>query len=179
MEFMLNERDERAMGPQLIQKEACEPGNTPLQQLVKDQRIKGYFYLHHMHKQDWLEENWVNTWANKQPIEDIRCAHPAPRPATHPLASSRPRPNDSPRTCPGNTLGRRSGSTSCGSDTFSPRSGFPVRPPLPSALPSAVVLCVDHVTASCSSHVTKPLLCSRSHSRRHGLHRLNGRRRPV
>jgi len=72
MEFMLNERDERAMGPQLIQKEACEPGNTPLQQLVKDQRIKGYFYLHHMHKQDWLEENWVNTWANKQPIEDIR-----------------------------------------------------------------------------------------------------------
>jgi len=31
----MHDRDERAMGPQLLQKEACEPGNNVLQQLVR------------------------------------------------------------------------------------------------------------------------------------------------
>ena len=34
MEFLMHDRDEAAMGPQLLQKEACEPGNNVLQQLV-------------------------------------------------------------------------------------------------------------------------------------------------
>lgn len=72
MLFMLNDVDERAMGPQLIQKEACEPGNNPLQQLIVDERIKSYFCLHHQKKRDWLERNWYANWTGKQPIESIR-----------------------------------------------------------------------------------------------------------
>lgn len=34
IEFMLNEGDVRALGPQLVQQEACEPGNTILQQVA-------------------------------------------------------------------------------------------------------------------------------------------------
>jgi len=72
MEYMLNDGSEKAFGPQLMQKEACEPGNTPLQQLVKDERIIGYFYLHHEHKKEWLTQAWANTYVLRQPIEDIR-----------------------------------------------------------------------------------------------------------
>jgi len=72
MEFMLNDVDERAMGPQLLQKEACEPGETPLSQLVNDLRIKTYFCLHHKKKREWLASNWVSNSLGKQPIEDVR-----------------------------------------------------------------------------------------------------------
>ena len=72
MEFMLNEGDVRAMGPQLVQQEACEPGNTILQQLVKDERVLEYYYLHHPDKRTWLMNNWANTYLLKQPVEDIR-----------------------------------------------------------------------------------------------------------
>jgi hypothetical protein len=34
MEFLMHDADEAAMGPQLLQKEACVPGNNVLQQLV-------------------------------------------------------------------------------------------------------------------------------------------------
>ncbi len=35
------------MGPQMVQKEMLEPGNTPLDQLVKDKKIKFFFRVHH------------------------------------------------------------------------------------------------------------------------------------
>jgi hypothetical protein len=54
MEFMMKEVDERAMGPQLMQKEACLIGNSVLQQLVEEQRIVAYYPLHHRAKRQWL-----------------------------------------------------------------------------------------------------------------------------
>lgn len=72
MMFMLNDVDERAMGPQLIQKEACELGNTPLEQLIVDDRIVGYYCLHHEKKLSWMERNWMRNYTGKQPIETIR-----------------------------------------------------------------------------------------------------------
>ena len=58
LEFLLNDMDAKVMGPQLLQKEACEPGNNVLQQLVWDQRIVAYFPLHHPAKRKWLADNW-------------------------------------------------------------------------------------------------------------------------
>ena len=72
IEFLLNDVDVRALGPQLIQKESCEPGNTPLMQLKKDEKLVDYFYLHHTDKLDWLKRNWSETYTKRQPIEDIR-----------------------------------------------------------------------------------------------------------
>ena len=72
MEFLLNERDPRAMGPQVMQKEACLPGNSILQQLIADERIVDFFYLHHPDKKNWLLEHWAGTYLRKQPVEDIR-----------------------------------------------------------------------------------------------------------
>ena len=72
IEFLLNDVDVRAIGPQLIQKESCEPGNTPLMQLKKDERIKDFFYMHHPAKREWLANNWANTYTKRQPVEDIR-----------------------------------------------------------------------------------------------------------
>ncbi|KAJ1476573.1 calcium-activated chloride channel-domain-containing protein, partial [Baffinella frigidus] len=72
IEFMLNEGDVRALGPQLVQQEACEPGNTILQQLVRDERIVDFYYLHHPEKKQWLVSNWANSYLLKQPIEDVR-----------------------------------------------------------------------------------------------------------
>ncbi len=72
IEFLLNDVDVRAIGPQLIQKESCEPGNTPLMQLIKDERILDHFYMHHPAKREWLASNWANTYTKRQPVEDIR-----------------------------------------------------------------------------------------------------------
>ena len=72
IEYLLNDQDVRAIGPQLIQKESCEPGNTPLMQLKKDERIKDYFYMHHPGKRSWLNEAWAHTYTKRQPIEDLR-----------------------------------------------------------------------------------------------------------
>jgi len=72
MEFMMHDTDERAMGPQLLQKESCEAGNNVLQQLVWDQRIVAYFPLHHAAKRKWLKQHWADSFFTRQPIEDIR-----------------------------------------------------------------------------------------------------------
>lgn len=72
MMFMLNDVDERAMGPQLIQKEACELGNSPMEQLIVDDRIVTYYCLHHEKKLAWMERNWMLNYTGKQPIETIR-----------------------------------------------------------------------------------------------------------
>jgi hypothetical protein len=72
IEYLLNDENVRAIGPQLIQKESCEPGNTPLMQLKKDERIKDYFYMHHPGKRSWLNECWAQTYTKRQPIEDLR-----------------------------------------------------------------------------------------------------------
>ena len=72
IEFLLNDVDVRAIGPQLIQKESCEPGNTPLMQLIKDERIKDHFYMHHPAKREWLIINWADAYTKRQPIEDVR-----------------------------------------------------------------------------------------------------------
>ena len=70
--FLLNDVDERVLGPQLMQKEACEPGNSILEQLQIDEKIVDHFPLHQENKREWLEKFWVEAYANKQPIEDIR-----------------------------------------------------------------------------------------------------------
>lgn len=72
LEFILNDGDERVMGPQLIQKELLEPGNNPLEQLVADKKIKSFFRLHHESKRLELSKKWCFAWYSKQPIEDIR-----------------------------------------------------------------------------------------------------------
>jgi len=72
MEFLLNDRDPRAMGPQVMQREACLPGNSILQQLKSDEKIVDCFNLHHAEKKAWLLSAWAGTYAAKQPIEDIR-----------------------------------------------------------------------------------------------------------
>ena len=72
MEFLINERDPRAMGPQTMQREACLPGHSILQQLKADEKIVDYFNLHHTSKKEWLLENWAGTFVQKQPIEDVR-----------------------------------------------------------------------------------------------------------
>ena len=70
--FLLNDVDERVLGPQLMQKEACEPGNSILEQLQIDEKIVDHFPLHQYNTREWLEKFWVEAYANKQPIEDIR-----------------------------------------------------------------------------------------------------------
>eukprot|EP00282_Hemiselmis_andersenii_P037798 CAMPEP_0169443350 /NCGR_PEP_ID=MMETSP1042-20121227/9308_1 /TAXON_ID=464988 /ORGANISM="Hemiselmis andersenii, Strain CCMP1180" /LENGTH=683 /DNA_ID=CAMNT_0009554571 /DNA_START=182 /DNA_END=2229 /DNA_ORIENTATION=+ len=72
LEYILNDEDERVMGPQLVQKEVLDPGNTPLDQLVKDGKVKAFFRMHHQSKREELTRKWVMAWHNKQPIEDIR-----------------------------------------------------------------------------------------------------------
>jgi len=72
IEFLLNDVDERALGPQLMQKDACEHGNTTLMQLQKDEKISDYFYMHHERKRKWLEEHWSSAYFSKQPIEAVR-----------------------------------------------------------------------------------------------------------
>jgi hypothetical protein len=53
-------------------KESCEPGNNPLMQLNKDERIKDHFYMHHSAKREWLLNNWANAYTKRQPVDDIR-----------------------------------------------------------------------------------------------------------
>eukprot|EP00960_Hanusia_phi_P041653 755100-Hanusia_phi.AAC.6 len=72
LEFIINDEDERAMGPQLIPKENILPGNTALDQLAKNQVIKQCFRLHRERSRDWLEQRWVWQWRRAQPIEAIR-----------------------------------------------------------------------------------------------------------
>jgi len=72
IEFLINERDPRAMGPQCIQRESCEPGNSILQQMQNDERIVTYFNLHHPEKREWLLKNWAGNFTLKQPLEDVR-----------------------------------------------------------------------------------------------------------
>ena len=72
IECLLNDENVRAIGPQLIQKESCEPGNTPLMQLKKDERVKDYFYMHHPGKRSWLNKTWAQNYTKRQPIEDLR-----------------------------------------------------------------------------------------------------------
>jgi len=72
MEFLLNDRDPRAMGPQMMQRESCLPGNSILQQMLTDEKIVDCYNLHHPEKNEWLLSNWAGTYTAKQPIEDIR-----------------------------------------------------------------------------------------------------------
>eukprot|EP00281_Chroomonas_sp_CCMP1168_P022841 CAMPEP_0206223206 /NCGR_PEP_ID=MMETSP0047_2-20121206/6365_1 /ASSEMBLY_ACC=CAM_ASM_000192 /TAXON_ID=195065 /ORGANISM="Chroomonas mesostigmatica_cf, Strain CCMP1168" /LENGTH=707 /DNA_ID=CAMNT_0053646073 /DNA_START=132 /DNA_END=2255 /DNA_ORIENTATION=- len=72
LEFILNDQDESVMGPQLVQKDNLEEGNTPLDQLVRDGALVKFFRLHHPKKREELTKRWVYAWYNKQPIEDIR-----------------------------------------------------------------------------------------------------------
>jgi hypothetical protein len=72
MEFLINEHDVRAMGPQVLQPEACLPGNSILQQLMVEDRVTDWYCLHHPEKKKWLLDYWAGTYVAKQPIEDIR-----------------------------------------------------------------------------------------------------------
>ena len=72
MEFLISERDPRAMGPQCMQREACMPGNSILQQMIVDERIVDCYNLHHPDKKEWLLKYWAGTYTSKQPIEDVR-----------------------------------------------------------------------------------------------------------
>jgi hypothetical protein len=72
LEFVLNDEDERVMGPQLVQKELLEPGNNPIEQLVADKKVTAFFRMHHEIMRDQLSKKWCWAWFNKQPIEDIR-----------------------------------------------------------------------------------------------------------
>jgi hypothetical protein len=40
--------------------------------MAADERIKGYFNLHHPEKRKWLLKYWAGSYTSKQPIEDIR-----------------------------------------------------------------------------------------------------------
>ena len=71
MQFLLNERDARAMGPQVMQREACLPGNSILQQLTADARIIDSFNLHHPEKKAWLLANWAGHAIHTRPIAAI------------------------------------------------------------------------------------------------------------
>jgi hypothetical protein len=62
----MNERNPNAMGPQVMQREACLPGNSILMQLQADVRIEDYFNLHHEEKKKWLESSWANVYMMKQ-----------------------------------------------------------------------------------------------------------------
>jgi hypothetical protein len=66
MEFLINERDPHAMGPQTMHWEACLPRNSILQQMKADEKIVVYFNLHHTSKKEWLLENWAGTFIQKQ-----------------------------------------------------------------------------------------------------------------
>eukprot|EP00961_Rhodomonas_salina_P292768 3933197-Rhodomonas_salina.3 len=49
---------------------------TGLLQLKKDERILGFFYLHHEKKKTWMLKYWAGSYATKQPHEDIRSHAP-------------------------------------------------------------------------------------------------------
>mmetsp|Transcript_9072 Transcript_9072/g.21112 ORF Transcript_9072/g.21112 Transcript_9072/m.21112 type:complete len:722 (-) Transcript_9072:33-2198(-) len=72
LEYIINDEDELAMGPQMVQKDQLEPGNTPLDQLIKDKKAKIVFRLHSKEMREFLIQNWVWSWKNRQPIEEIR-----------------------------------------------------------------------------------------------------------
>ena len=74
------------MGPQMMQKEACEPGNSVLQQLVEEQRIVAYYPLHHRAKRQWLSGSYYTLHPAPCTLHPTPCSlnptpytlHPAP-----------------------------------------------------------------------------------------------------
>ena len=70
LEVVLNNEDERAMGPHLALH--LEPGNRPLDQMQQDGIIKLWFRLHHQDSKDALLKRWVWQWKTMQPVEAIR-----------------------------------------------------------------------------------------------------------
>jgi len=70
LEFILNNEDERAMGPHLVL--ALLPGNPPLDQLHSDEVVVSWFRLHHQDSQEALLKRWVWQWKTMQPIEAVR-----------------------------------------------------------------------------------------------------------
>jgi len=72
LEYILSDEDERALGPQLVPKDKIDLGNSVLDQLVKQQAMKGFFHMHNAQRRDDLLRRWVYNWRGRQPIEDIR-----------------------------------------------------------------------------------------------------------
>jgi len=72
LEFILNDTDKMAMGPQLVYKEHMQPGYTPLELLAKDGKIRSHFRMHHEKTRQELKKMWVDRYTDKQPIEQIR-----------------------------------------------------------------------------------------------------------
>jgi len=72
LEFILEDRDKMAMGPQLVHPKTLQAGYTPLEWLFKEKQIKGFFRMHHEPTRKKLQNQWVWKWKDKQPIEQIR-----------------------------------------------------------------------------------------------------------